>query len=122
VPRCLYIPRVDRNGSGRFSCAHHDGGHSGCAPAYAFSLSYLVLRTYEMATTARSRALFWSLFFFGYIDFALAQTGYIYQLDTEYAGANFFSGWNFFTASAGGHYLVAGANLVLRAVIQPEAT
>ena len=26
-----------------------------------------------------------------------AQTGSVYQLNTEYAGANFFNGWNFFT-------------------------
>lgn len=28
--------------------------------------------------------------------FVYAQTGYMYQLDTEYSGANFFSGWDFF--------------------------
>ena len=31
------------------------------------------------------------------IPFAVAQTGYIYELDTEYTGANFFNGWDFFT-------------------------
>jgi len=31
------------------------------------------------------------------IRLSYAQTGYVYQLDTEYSGANFFSGWDFFT-------------------------
>ncbi|KIV79786.1 hypothetical protein PV11_07331 [Exophiala sideris] len=30
-------------------------------------------------------------------QYASAQTGSVYQLDTEYAGVNFFDGWDFFT-------------------------
>ena len=32
-----------------------------------------------------------------FLNTALCQTGYEYVLDTEYAGENFFDGWNFFT-------------------------
>ena len=52
-----------------------------------------------MAAVARNCALFRYICFLGYMHFALAQTGYVYQLDTEYAGANFFQGWDFFTVS-----------------------
>ena len=33
------------------------------------------------------------------IAFVRSQTGYVYQLDSEYSGANFFNGWDFFTVS-----------------------
>ena len=42
-----------------------------------------------------------------------AQTGYVYQLDTEYAGANFFNGWDFYSSGdpTGGFVTsVKGAN------------
>ena len=32
-----------------------------------------------------------------YIQYALAITGSVYQLDSEYLGANFFQGWDFYT-------------------------
>jgi hypothetical protein len=41
----------------------------------------------------------WSLlvFFLSLLSTAFCLTGYNYVLDTEYTGANFFSGWQFFT-------------------------
>lgn len=57
-----------------------------------------------MAAIARCRVLFRNICLFGYVHVVLAQTGYVYQLDTEYAGANFFQGWDFFTVSTSGRY------------------
>ena len=45
----------------------------------------------------------WTLalvFLLSLLSTALCQTGYNYVLDTEYSGANFFNGWQFFTVSA----------------------
>jgi hypothetical protein len=39
-------------------------------------------------------------FLLSFLSTAFCLTGYDYVLDTEYSGANFFNGWNFFTVSA----------------------
>jgi hypothetical protein len=42
----------------------------------------------------------WFLSFFlslSLLRTAICQTGYNYELDTEYSGADFFNGWEFFT-------------------------
>lgn len=75
-----------------------------------------------MAVAACSRVVFWYICFLGYAHFVLAQTGYIYQLDTEYAGANFFQGWDFFTVITRNLYSVAGTDIFPRQEIRLEAT
>lgn len=37
------------------------------------------------------------IFFLSLLRHAFCQTGYDYVLDTEYSGASFFNGWEFFT-------------------------
>jgi len=39
-------------------------------------------------------------FFYFILAIVTAQTGYIYTLDTEYSGQDFFGGWNFFTVGS----------------------
>jgi hypothetical protein len=39
------------------------------------------------------------VFLLSFLSTAFCQAGYNYVLDTEYSGANFFNGWEFFTVS-----------------------
>jgi hypothetical protein len=76
----------------------------------------------KMASAARDYGLHLLVCFLGCVHFALAQTGYVYQLDTEYAGVNFFQGWNFYTVRISEHRgCPFGADLVPREVIRREA-
>jgi hypothetical protein len=74
-----------------------------------------------MAAIGRCRVLFRNICLLAYVHLAVAQTGYVYQLDTEYAGANFFQGWDFFTVSTPKRCPGKDTEYATRVVIRPEA-
>jgi hypothetical protein len=78
--------------------------HHAVPTFHSFTLLFLVLRCFtHSAMSALEFIRSWSfplVFFLSVSGSAFCQTGYTYVLDTEYSGANFFNGWEFFTVRA----------------------